>query len=217
MAEQKASEKVQETTRTLAKSVREAGQAVADTAVAAQERNVKFAQTVFEHGLDVLKNHTEETTAMLQEVEEQFQKQQGLVQSFVDRAAAMRERNMRYARSVVEEGSSVLKHHSDDLHTLIVSLEEQTKKQQEALQTLAHESVDSYVSFFMAPYTYFEKTLEAAQSMAAQNIEAAQKIAKQSMDVAQKASRQGMESAQRLTQQAVEGAPKVTGQTKATK
>ncbi len=57
-------------------SLREANQAVADSVIAAQERNVKFAQSIFTSGVEVLKSHAEGTQALLQELDQQTKKQQ---------------------------------------------------------------------------------------------------------------------------------------------
>src|SRR5258708_19549400 len=57
-------------------SLREANQAVAESVIAAQERNVKFAQSIFTSGGEVLKSHAEGTQALLQELDQQTQKQQ---------------------------------------------------------------------------------------------------------------------------------------------
>ena len=208
MTEQNLNEKIQETTVTLSKSFREASQAVADTAIAAQERNVKFAQSVLENGIEVLKSHAEDTSSLVQELEDQFSKQQGSFQSIIDKTVAAQERNLRFARGVAEESTSVLKKHADDMRTLITSLEEQAKKQQEAFQELSHESVDAYMQFFTAPFAYFQKSLEVAQNMAQQSMETAQKFTRQGLDVTEKAAQQGFETAQKAAPQTAEGVQK---------
>lgn len=208
MAEQNLNEKIQETTTTLSKSFREASQAVADTAIAAQERNVKFAQSVLENGIEVLKSHAEDTSSLVQELEDQLSKQQGSYQSIIDRAVAAQERNLRFARGVAEEGTSVLKKHADDMRTLITSLEQQAKKQQETFQELSHESVDAYIQFFAAPFAYFQKSLEVAQNMAQQSFETAQKFTRQGLDATEKVAHEGMESAQKAARQTAEAVQK---------
>ena len=55
-----------EATQTLVKSLAEA-----------QERNLKYAQSVFESTIELLKSHMEGTRALLEQWEEQTQKQQG--------------------------------------------------------------------------------------------------------------------------------------------
>ena len=50
-------------------------QSVADGAVAAQERNVKFVQSFLENGNEVLRSHAESTRTLVQTLAEQSQKQ----------------------------------------------------------------------------------------------------------------------------------------------
>src|SRR6266566_3301664 len=60
----------------LVQSFREANQAVAAGIVTSQERNVKFAQSIFTSGVEILKSHVEGTQALVQKIEQQTQKQQ---------------------------------------------------------------------------------------------------------------------------------------------
>ena len=52
----------------LVQSFREANQAVAESIVASQERNVKFAQSIFASGVEILKSHVEGTQALVQKI-----------------------------------------------------------------------------------------------------------------------------------------------------
>jgi hypothetical protein len=52
-----------------------------DSAVAAQERNTKFAQGVLENGLELLKSQVDVTHSLLQEMEQQSQKSQDTFQA----------------------------------------------------------------------------------------------------------------------------------------
>jgi len=56
-------------------------QAVVDSALAAQERNTKLAQGILEHGIEVLKSQVGETHSLLQELGQQYQKQQEAFQA----------------------------------------------------------------------------------------------------------------------------------------
>ncbi len=56
-------------------------QAAVESAVAAQERNTKFAQSVFENGIEVLQSQVGVTRALMQELEQQAQKRQDAFQS----------------------------------------------------------------------------------------------------------------------------------------
>src|SRR5205823_3442321 len=64
-----------EAARNLMKSVQETNKAIADTAITTQERNLAFAQSVLENGIEVLKSHAESTRTLMQELVEQARRQ----------------------------------------------------------------------------------------------------------------------------------------------
>jgi len=55
----------------------EANQALAENLAAAQERNLKYAQSVFESTIGLFKSHVESTRSLLEEWEQETQKKQG--------------------------------------------------------------------------------------------------------------------------------------------
>jgi hypothetical protein len=59
----------------------ESFQALVDSAVATQERNIKLAQSVLEDGVEMLKDQVGVTHSLLQELEQQFQQQQKAFQT----------------------------------------------------------------------------------------------------------------------------------------
>jgi hypothetical protein len=101
--------KINEAATELAQTVRETYETVAQTAVAAQDRNVRFAQTFVEKGIEELKGQAETTRVVL------------------------------------------------------LKVAEQSEKQREVLQTLAHESVDAYLDLFFAPFALYQKGIETLQ------------------------------------------------------
>ncbi len=56
-------------------------QAVVDSAITAQERNTKLAQGILENGIEVLKSQVDVTHSLLQELGQQYQKQQDAFQA----------------------------------------------------------------------------------------------------------------------------------------
>lgn len=183
-------DKVSEAAWNLSKSVREANQSIADSAVEAQELNMKFAQNVFENGVELLKSHAESTHALMEEFVGEPEKDQAIFQKVADSAVAAQERNVKFAQSLLENGTEVLKSHTESTRALMQTLTEHTQKQQEAFQALTREAMNAYVGFFSAPFNYYEQTLETAESIAWQGVETAQKITRQGMEAAQKATRQ---------------------------
>src|SRR6266566_1911412 len=79
----------------LVQSFREANQAVAESIVASQERNVKFAQSIFTSGVEILKSHVEGTQALVQKIEQQTHQQQEAFQSLLQ-AAMEASKNLLY-------------------------------------------------------------------------------------------------------------------------
>ena len=66
MANQEKKEKQEVTTRSI-ETLSEANQALAESLAAAQERNLKYAQSVFESTIGLLKSHVEETRSLLKQ------------------------------------------------------------------------------------------------------------------------------------------------------
>lgn len=174
----------------LSESVREINQAIADSAVAAQERNMRFARGVYDNSVEVLKSHAESSRSLMQELMGQPEKRQGIMQTVADSAVAAQERNMKLVQSNLQSGSELLKSHVESSRALAQEFAEQVRRQQETWQALARESMDTYMNFFFAPFSYYQQALETTESIAMQGVETARRI-----------TRQGMETAQRVTNQ----------------
>jgi len=203
----------------IAQSVREANQAVTESAVAAYERNVSFAQSTLENGVEVLKSHAESTRSLLREQTEQAQHQQVDVQAVLNTALAAQERNLHYAQTTIENGTELWRNHVRSTRSLMDRLAEQSQRQQEALRQVARESVDSYVDFLFAPLSYYKQAIDTAESIAWQGVETAQRVGLQGLETAQNVTRQGFETArqgteaaQNIGRQAVETAQNVAHQ-----
>jgi len=205
-----AENKLNEATGNLTRSLRETNQAITESAVAAQERNMAFAQNTFDNGIELLKSHVESTRALMREEVEQSRSQTPDFQAVVNSAITAQERNLRYAQSIVESEAELLKSHLNATRELWQKLAEQSQKQQEAFQSLLHESVDMYVNFLFTPFSYYRQAVDTAESMAWQGIETAQKITQQGFEATRSATRQGMEVAQKATRQGQKAAESVT-------
>jgi hypothetical protein len=177
----------------LAKVIRETNQAVAQSTIAAQERNIRFAQSVFENGIEVLKSHAEGTRSLMHAAEAQ-QDPQEVLREVMTSTAAAQERNIKFAQSVFENGVEVLKSHAESTRSLMQTVEKQTQEQQEALWTQPF--VEAYLNVLSAPFSYYKQALETAQSVTGQAMDIAQKTARQGMEVAQETAQQGFEHAQ---------------------
>src|SRR5439155_1440935 len=182
--------KVNDAAWNLSTSVRESNQAIVDSVVSAQERNMKFAQNIFENEVELLKSHAEHTRSVMEEFVGEPEKSQALFQTMANSAVAAQERNVKFAQSLLQNGTELLKSHGESTRTLMQTLAEQSQKQQEAFQTLARETWDAYMGFFSSPLSYYQQTLETAESIAWEGVETAQKITRQGMEAAQKVTHQ---------------------------
>jgi polyhydroxyalkanoate synthesis regulator phasin len=200
---------VNDATWNLIQSVQDTSKAIADTALSAQERNVAFAQSILENGIEVLRSNAESTRTLMSELTNRSQNQQGGIQEIVDNTLAIQERNTKYAQSVFENGIEVLKSQVGVTRNLIQELSQQAQKQQEAWQTLAHDSVDTYMNFFRAPFAFYQQIFDAAETATRQGLENFQNATRQGLENIQRATqatsniaRQGVEDMQKATQQA---------------
>ena len=148
---------------------------------------MKFAQSVFENEVELLKSHAEHTRSLMEEFIGEPEKNQGVFQSMAKNAVAAQERNVKFAQNLLENGTELLKVHGESTRSLMQTLAEQSRKQQEAFQTLARETWDAYLGFFSSPFSYYQQALETAESIAWQGVETAQKTTRQGMEAAQKA------------------------------
>jgi hypothetical protein len=180
-------DEVSEATEELSESVREANRAIVDSVVAAQERNVKFAQSIFEDEVELFKSYTESTRTVLEKLAGESEKELPLFQSVSDRAVAAQERNLKFVQGVLENGTEVLRSHVEGTRTLMQTLTEQSHKQREAFGVIARGAWDAYRGFLSSPFSYYERAIETAQSIATHGADTVQKMAHQGMGTAEKA------------------------------
>ncbi len=177
-------------------AAREATQAITESAVETQKRNISFAQNVLENGVELLKSHADASRSLLHEP---VGRPQAAFDTLVESAVAAQERNMQYAQSVVEGATEILKSNVDTGNALVQTLVEQSRKQQEAWQTLAQESLNAYISFVTSPFSYYQQAAETARSITLKGMETAQRITRQSAEAAQKAVHQGQKVTEAAT------------------
>jgi hypothetical protein len=181
---------VHEATRDMTTSIQEANQAIVKSAVATQERNIRYAQITLENGIEVLKSYAEDTRHLIQELVEQQKPQQAVLQAVVNTALAAQERNVKFLQSMLANGTEVLQTHGENTRDLAQTLAELSRRQQEAFQTVARGSFNTFVDFLTAPFSYYQQVLETAGSAAGREVEAAQQSTREGAAVTPKATRQ---------------------------
>jgi len=194
-----AKNKANEATWNLTESLRDTNQAIVETAVEAQNRNLAFAQNTFENGVELLKSHADSTRNLISDQLEQSEKQAVDYQAFANSAIAAQERNVRFLQSVVQNGTEVLKSHVNSSRELMQVLAEQSQKQQETFQVLVRESWDTYVDFLFTPFSFYRQAFDTAESIARQGVQTAENISRQGLQAAQRVARQGQHAAESAT------------------
>jgi len=194
-----AENKIQEATGNLTQTFRESGQTIVNSAVAAQERNMRYFQNTLENGIEVLKRNVEDTRSLIGELAEQPQKVERAYQSISDSAIGAQDRNVKFVQNTFENGMEVFKGHAESTRALTEELTKQSQNQLAALQTLAHESLDAYLGFFSAPFSYYKQALEATEEAASWGMKRAQHVTQQGMEAAQKTARQAQKAAEPVT------------------
>jgi hypothetical protein len=116
----------------LAQKQQEAWQAVAESVTAAQERNAKFAQSIFENSIEVLKSHAESTRGLMQTLIEQSHRQQEAYQ-VLTQASMEAYRNFLYApfpfvQQAVEVAGSAARLGADNVEKAIRQAIENSKQ-----------------------------------------------------------------------------------------
>jgi hypothetical protein len=169
-------DKVSEATEELSESVREANRVIADSIVAAQERNWKFAQSVMESEVELFKSHTEGTRTLMEKLVGESEKGPALFQSVADSAVAAQERNVQFVQGVVENGTEVLRSHVEGTRTLMHTLTEQSRKQREAFGVIVRGAWDGYRGFFPSPFRYYERAMDTVESITTKGVDTAEKM-----------------------------------------
>lgn len=184
--------KLYETTQQLTQSIYDTNKTIAQSAVAAQERNAKFAQGVFENSIEVLKSHVEATQGWLQSVSGQSSNPQGVFQVTLDNLLAAQRRNVALVQSILEDSTRTAKSHVAATQELVQNVQERAQEQQRTLSELPYMS--AYAEWFYAPLNYYKRAVETTQSLANQALDVAQQSAQQGMEVSQKVSQQVMDT-----------------------
>ena len=191
--------KVNEVVEKITKAAYETNQAIARSAVAAQERNIQFAQGVFGNTIEVLKSHVEATRTLVQQLEDQAREPQKAFQTVVESTVAAQKRNVELAQNIAESGVETLKSHVDASRGLSQMLVGQAQEQQNIFLALPY--VKAYQEWFYAPLTYYKQVVETTQSATEQALEVARSAAQQGLEINRKATQQFVEQTLEALQQ----------------
>jgi hypothetical protein len=94
------------------------------------------------------------------------------------------DRNMKFAQSTFLSGIEVLERETDDLQNLTREWGQQIQKQQDAFQKLAYGTMDTYINFFRAWFSFYQQAWGLTRSTVDREFrfaqDAAQRVQEQS-------------------------------------
>jgi hypothetical protein len=155
----------------LGKSATDLNRTFAESALAAQERGLRFVLLSFENGVEVFTGNAERTHTLVQELTGQPQQPQVAIKAVTDATVSIQERSARFAQSVVENGIELLTSQADANRELLQTVAEQARKQQEVIQTMTRESANAYIEFFNEPFSYYRQAANAVGAAVRQGME----------------------------------------------
>ncbi len=80
----------------------------------------------------------------------------------LDFAVSIGERNVRFAQGVTDSYIKELRHQAEANRALTHEIVERAEGQRGAFQAVAEESLDAYMDFLYAPFSYYKEGLQVA-------------------------------------------------------
>ncbi len=177
---------------TLLTSFQEANQTIAEHLLSAQERNRKLSERFFTEGMEVLKANQAAAADMVATQERTLQHTQrffteGMEVLKANQAAAQsliaaQERTNQYIQDFFNEGIEVLKSQGESMRALMQELEQQIRKQYEAIQTLIYAPVGTTLDILSTPLAAYQKALGIAETITRQGLEQMQQATQQTQE-----------------------------------
>lgn len=88
-------------------------------------------------------------------------------QAVIDHTVGIQERNVRFAQGVADSYVKEIGQQAESNRALAEEFVDRAEKQRDAFQNLVEESVDAYMDFAFAPFSYYKESLEAASKVTA--------------------------------------------------
>ncbi|CAN5608113.1 hypothetical protein BH24ACT21_BH24ACT21_12290 [soil metagenome] len=82
----------------------------------------------------------------------------------LDHTVALQQRNMKFWQDMFETGTREVRQQAESNRAMTQELVERAEKQRGAFQTLVGESVDAYMDFVYAPFSYYKQGLKLVES-----------------------------------------------------
>lgn len=104
-----------------------------------------------------------EVKKMNEKIEQVAQTARNSYQTVVDHTVGLQERNVRFSQNMVDNFAKEVRLQAEGNRAMTQEMVERAEKQRDAFQTLVEESVDSYMDFVYAPFSYYKEGLEVAK------------------------------------------------------
>ncbi len=82
-------------------------------------------------------------------------------QTVVDHTVGLQERNVQFTQSMVDSYIKELRQQAERNRAVLEEFATRAEKQRDAYQTLVSETVDAYMDFVYAPFSYYREGLQA--------------------------------------------------------
>lgn len=93
--------------------------------------------------------------------QEAFQTTWQSYRAAMEKAFALQEQTLDFVRSLLEAPVEALRTQAKSNRATLDELAEQSRKQQEALESLVRESANTYMNLLQAPFAYYQEIMEA--------------------------------------------------------
>ena len=103
-------------------------------------------------------------------------------QAVAEHLVSAQERNRKLAERFFTEGMEVLKSQAESMRALLQELDQQIRKQHEALQTLAYAPVEATLDVLRTPLAAYQKALGMAETLTRQGLEQVQQATQQTRE-----------------------------------
>ena len=100
-------------------------------------------------------------------------------QAVAEHLVSAQERTLQYVQGFFNEGMEVLKSQAESMRALLQELDQQIRKQHEALQTLAYAPVEATLDVLRTPLAAYQKALGMAETVTRQGLEQVQQATQQ--------------------------------------
>lgn len=177
MATSQKMDRIANTTQDLIESQRRSYEAITDSFIAFQKRNVRFLQS----GADLAKLQEENLRAA-----SNFQNFWANGSKLVE----LQQRNVRFFQSWLTSGVDYLRHQAEDNQRAAEAFAESARNQQESLRKLGEDYFGLYEEIASTSRSYAEEGMKNAQQATRQGLQAVQETAEQADEFARQASAQ---------------------------